>query len=116
MSLRAGVGRAIGGTFHRLTLVADVFNVLNLLNADWGIIKATSFYETRELLELEGYDVANDRGIYQYTGPAVLAPLEDYEDGILTADEAKAEIERNVFGASNLSSRWRIQFGLRYDF
>jgi len=116
MSLRMGVGRAIGGTFHRLTLVADVFNVLNLMSADWGIIKATSFYETRELLELEGYDTANDRGVYQYTGPAVLAALEDYEAGLLTADEARSEIERNVFSASNISSRWRIQFGLRYDF
>jgi hypothetical protein len=67
-------------------------------------------------LELEGYDLVNDRGIYQYTGPAVLAPLEDYEAGLLTADEARAEIERNVFSASNLSSRWRIQLGLRYDF
>jgi len=111
-----GVGRAIGGTFHKLSLVADVINVLNLVNSDWGVVKAASFYETQTLLQLRSYDAANDRGTYSYSGPDVLGPLEDYQAGTITEAEARQEIERNVFSASSLASRWRLQLGLRYDF
>jgi hypothetical protein len=103
MKFQIGVGRAVGGTFHRLTLVGDVFNVLNLLSADWGVTKGVSFYETRNVLRLTGYDVANDRGIYEYAGPAILG---------LPAEEAN----RNLFSANDLFSRWRVQIGVRYDF
>jgi len=115
-SLRVGVGRAIGGTLHKLTLVADVINVLNMLNSDWGVVRAASFYETQTLLQLRSYDATNDRGQYSYSGPDVLGPLQDFEAGTITEAEAKQEIERNVFYASNLASRWRLQLGLRYDF
>ena len=103
MKFQIGVGRMVGGSFHKLTLVGDVFNVLNLMSADWGITKGVSFYETRNLLRLTGYDTANDRGVYEYAGPAILGLSPE-------------EVDRNLFSASDLFSRWRVQLGLRYDF
>jgi hypothetical protein len=123
-SFRIGVGRAIGGTLHRLTLVGDVFNVLNLMNSDWGVVRGASFFETSTILELRGYDAANDRGRYRYIGPDALTPTLDYDDGAInpstgqayTEAEAIKQIKRNVLGVSDIFSRWRLQFGLRYDF
>ncbi len=96
-NIRVSVGRFIGGRRHNLTLVADVFNLLNLLNSDWGVVKTVSFNETRNALQLRGYDAANDRGIYRYRGPSI-------EDG---------KPQRSI---NDLASRWRAQIGLRYDF
>ena len=103
MKFQIGVGRMVGGSFHKLTLVGDIFNVLNLMSADWGLTKGVSFYETRNLLRLTGYDTANDRGVYEYAGPAILGLSPE-------------EVDRNLFSASDLFSRWRVQLGLRYDF
>jgi hypothetical protein len=116
MSFRIGFGRSFGGMTHRLSLVGDIFNVMNLLNADWGVTKGVSFFETRTLLNLTGYDAANDRGIYAYAGPDALGPLQDLEAGDITEDDARRLIRRNVISANDLFSRWRIQLGLRYDF
>jgi hypothetical protein len=123
-SVRIGVGRLVGGNFHRLTLVGDIFNLPNMIDGDWGVVRGTSFFETRTALELEGYDTVNDRGVYAYTGPNVLGPLRDFQSGALnpetgqpyTAPEARRLIERNVFSASDINSRWRLQIGVRYDF
>lgn len=94
-SLRLAVGRTFGGPqWHNLTLVWDVFNVLNLVNADWGVTKGVSFFETRELLDWRGYDDASDRPIYRFAGPAL-------------------DSKESVF---DLTSRWRMQLGLRYGF
>ncbi len=47
-----------------LELNLDIFNVLNLINSDWGVVKATTFNENQPILNATGYDVANDRGQY----------------------------------------------------
>ncbi len=102
-SFRIGVGRAVGGMMHHLTLVGDIFNLPNLLNSDWGVVRGISFFETRDVIELRGYDAINDRGIYRYRGPSILGE---------TPEDAK----RNLESVSDLSSRWRMQLGLRWDF
>jgi hypothetical protein len=53
-----------------------------------------SFFETRELLDWRGYDDASDRPIYRFAGPAL-------------------DSKESVF---DLTSRWRMQLGLRYGF
>lgn len=47
-----------------LELSLDIFNLPNLLNADWGVIKATTFFENQPILNGTGFDVANDRNQY----------------------------------------------------
>ena len=116
VAFRVGVGRAVGGSFHRLTLVGDIFNVTNLLNSDWGVTRGVSFFETSTLLGLASYDATNDRGVYRYFGPDALGPVQDYEAGTITEEDAIKQIKRNVLGVADLSSRWRVQIGLRYDF
>ncbi len=68
--------------------IADLFNVLNLLDRDWAVRRAIP--DTR-ILELVGYDAVNGRGIYVFE----------------TRDP-------NV--RDNEATRWRMQLGARYTF
>ena len=74
-------------------LSIDLFNILNLLDSRWGRITQTAQFEEQPMLTQTGYDAVNQRGIYRLllpTRPAVLS--------------------------NSLSSRWRLQMGLRYSF
>lgn len=93
-NFRISLGRFIGGQTHRVSLVGDVFNLLNLLNEKWGLEKSVMGFESSSALRLVGYDAVNDRGIYRYIGP----------------DPRRKE------QYAPLSSRWRMQVALRYDF
>ncbi|KPJ96886.1 MAG: hypothetical protein AMS20_17900 [Gemmatimonas sp. SG8_28] len=84
---------ALGGGAHNFSLVWDVFNVLNLMNGEWGQSKTVVGFSD-DILQIVGYDTANDRPVYRYAGPD---PVSKYT-------------------FSNSFSRWRMQFGLRYDF
>ncbi|MGE0554158.1 MAG: hypothetical protein AB7R55_12080 [Gemmatimonadales bacterium] len=82
-----------------LEISADVFNLLNLINGDWGLIRESNLFEQKTLLNLTGYDdrgtpsTADDRGIYS------LSTNNFYRDRVQV-----------------LSSRWRIQLGAKYIF
>jgi Carboxypeptidase regulatory-like domain/TonB dependent receptor len=69
-----------------IELVADLFNVLNLFDRDWGVQRFHS-----GALELVGYDEANGRGIYN---------MMRFDRGV--RDEE--------------ATRWRLQLGARYGF
>ena len=80
-----------------LELTADVFNLLNLVNGGWGLVRFTAGepetggFGKVSLLKLVGYDVEHGRGVYN-----VLAPRFRQID---------AE-----------SSRWRVRLSARYTF
>jgi len=76
---------------HAVEIVADVFNVLNLLSSRWGSYRATAMTDVPAvtLLRLVGYDAAKGRGVYRLT------PL-----------------ARNQIVPS--ASRWQVQLGVRY--
>ena len=80
----------LGGS-RSLELIADLFNLPHLLDKDWGVQRAGSLGGDIQLLELVGYDEANQRGIYN------VIPVDR---------EARDE------GAS----RWQMQLGARYSF
>ncbi|MEZ4414886.1 MAG: carboxypeptidase regulatory-like domain-containing protein [Gemmatimonadota bacterium] len=86
-------------TGQRAEITLDVFNVLNLLNQSWGISEGPQFAGL-DLLQLRGWDTANNRGIFRPTGRLRLD-----DDG--NADPL------SVF---DLSSRWQMQLGVRYAF
>lgn len=69
-----------------IELVADLFNVLNLFDRDWGVQRFHS-----GALELVGYDEANGRGIYN----------------VMRFDRGVRDEE---------ATRWRLQLGARYGF
>jgi hypothetical protein len=75
---------AAGGS-RSLELTLDVFNLLHLLDADWGVIHGV---DDSRLLRLVRYDPAAQRGIYQF-------------------------LPRAPRAADTESSRWRMQLGAR---
>jgi hypothetical protein len=72
---------------HSLELSLDVFNLLHLLDHDWGLVRRS---EDR-LLELVGYEPANGRGVYR----------------LLDANGRLVDFD---------ASRWRMQLGARWGF
>jgi hypothetical protein len=77
-----------------LELSADLFNLLNFLDADWGLVRqATQDFGVAVLADLVGYDQANGRGVYQVDRSAL---------DIRSLDQAR--------------SRWRFQLSARYVF
>ena len=49
---------------HRLEMTLDVFNLLHVLNKDWGVERSFSAFEQVNFLRRQGYDATNQRGIY----------------------------------------------------
>jgi outer membrane receptor protein involved in Fe transport len=94
----AGVIPTLRGQGLELSL--DVFNVLNLIDSDWGLYKQVSeFEEGPRFLNAVGFDAANNRPIYSFSAPQV--------------------IEQTVYGenASGVNrSRWTMQLGAKYTF
>jgi hypothetical protein len=76
----------IGG--HRMELSLELFNVLHLLDGDWGIVRGV---EHTALFRLIGYDVGLGRGIYTLQLPRLRV----------------VDID---------ASRWRMSLGARYSF
>jgi hypothetical protein len=82
---------------HSVELSWDIFNVLNMIDNEWGAFKQVSaFEEGPSFLRAVGYDEANNRPIYSFSPP--------------DADQ----IVKTVRGPN--SSRWRMQFGAKYSF
>jgi hypothetical protein len=81
---------------QHLELQMDVFNVLNLVNSDWGLFEQEAGFENHsaQFLRAVGYDAANNRPIYSFTEPT--------------------EVRSVVLSPTR--SRWRIQIGARYVF
>ena len=76
---------------QRLDIIADIFNVPNLLSSRWGRYWDTTTGPSVRMLQLRGWDATNARGIYQLALP-----------------------RRSVVDA--IASRWRLQLGARYGF
>lgn len=77
----------------------DLFNIPNMLNNRWGIIRETTVREDVQLLLPSGWDSTHNRN--RYTVPATKSGLP-----ILPS------IDKAVIDAS----RWRLQLGARYEF
>ena len=79
----------VGG--QSLEVSADVYNVLNLIDARWGLSRYDGLTFATPLLALRGYDATNGRGIYELRLP----PRNQIED---------------------LASRWQMELSVRYVF
>jgi hypothetical protein len=81
---------------HRIEVQFDIFNVLNLVNDDWGLLDQATGFETHgsQFLRAVGYDADRQRPIYTFTPPQA--------------------VESTVY--SPTQSRWRMQLGARYTF
>jgi hypothetical protein len=80
------------GKGHTLELITDVFNVLNLLDEDWGVQRlGFSVLGSVQMLYLSGYDQANQRGMYR----------------VIPVDLRARDFE---------ATRWRLQLGARFTY
>ena len=96
LNARLAKSLRIGPGGRDVELIADVFNVLNLLNGSWGLIRETGTLagagtEDVPLLRLRGTDPANGRNAYDVTLPGTQ---------VVNVD----------------ASRWRMQLGARVSF
>ncbi|QTN19634.1 TonB-dependent receptor [Brevundimonas sp. AJA228-03] len=87
----------------RLRFTADVQNVANLLNDEWGIIEEYGNLETQNLITARCADAS---GVVAPTGSPVCTTYQ-YSTPSPTAD---------VIGRNQSASLWAIQLGLRYSF
>lgn len=87
-----------GKNRHTLRLSADIINVGNFLNRNWGIIKTTA---ATNFLRYEGLGADNKTPAFSFT----------------YADAANQVHYVNSFNNSTtIASRWQMQFGIRYLF
>ena len=90
--VNARVSRPVSlGHGRAVELIADIFNLPQLLSIAWGIHRVGTFFGDFPLLIPVGYDEANQRAIYFVEPP----------ERKLRDDEA---------------TRWRMQLGARYTF
>jgi hypothetical protein len=92
--LNAQVSRVVGlGRGQSLELTMDLLNALNFFDRDWGVQRTFLLDPQTQppILELTGYDQANQRGKYDFFPPDRRA-RDDY------------------------ATRWRMQLGARYAF
>ncbi len=98
LQTRLGFFVKTGKKKHQLEATFNVFNVLNLINKDWGrdylMIDGGNF-GSYELLDFEGFEADGTTPTFTYTGPTV---------------------SDDIYGLSDFNSRWRGQVGLRYLF
>jgi hypothetical protein len=91
VNARVSKGFGTGGG-RSVELIADLFNLLNLLDSGWGVQRLTpSVLGDPEILQLAGYDPAHHRGVYN-----------------------TLSIDRRV--RDDGATRWRMQLGARYTF
>jgi hypothetical protein len=69
---QARLARVIPLGVRSLTLTLDVFNLLNLIHAEWGQVKNLS---DPQVLRLVGYDPEHGRGVYLFQQPDQQADL-----------------------------------------
>ncbi len=79
---------------HSVQLTLDVLNVLNLIDKTWGKSRTLAF-NTTNVTRYVGDDPDSGAPVYRLFAP------EDVD---------------NIFAESDLSSRWQMQFGVRYSF
>ena len=81
---------------QRIQVQLDVFDVLNLIDSNWGHFDEATGFENdgSAFLKAVGYDFVKDRPIYTFSAPT--------------------SVVNTVY--SPTSSRWRIQLGARYNF
>jgi hypothetical protein len=94
IGIRQDVGMNIGGQRHRFQISADIMNVANLINPEWGVQYAIpGDFNSYELYNFAGYAADGTTPQFTYTG---------------------VEIQEDSFNFNGNASRWRMQFGVKY--
>ncbi|TYP93975.1 Carboxypeptidase regulatory-like domain-containing protein [Fodinibius salinus] len=93
-----------------LEITASMFNVLNFLSDDWGIRRGVSFNNYRAV-GFQGYvdqKFISQNPQYNLGSGDVGKPIISFDPHNVTKEE--------IYNVSDVSSRWQLQFGVRYSF
>ena len=96
----------LGKNRNTLQLSVDIFNVGNLLNSNWGTVKATN---RTNLLSFSGYNV---QGQPVFTYPYLTN--QSAANGVTTPGLPLSSTFRD--NVTTIGSRWQAQVGVRYIF
>ncbi len=88
-----------GGKKHTLQLSLDIFNFTNLLNSSWGRRYFVPGFGNFELLDFEGFQDGTNIPTFSFGG------VQDNDPSLGNIDDSGIQ-----------SSRWQMQFGIRYIF
>lgn len=90
---------------------ASMFNVLNFLNDEWGIresVDGFNNYLTYSFQQYVDQDFIDDNPEYNLTSADIGKPVVNFDPENVTDDR--------LYSISDLSSRWQMQFTVRYNF
>lgn len=96
-----------GKSRNTIQVSLEVFNVLNLIKSDWGIVKSAA---RTNILNFVGYETPNTatgttgRPIYQFATNPDNSPL------------SNSYVNNQSVSNGTTTSRWQLQVGLRYIF
>ena len=88
-----------GGKKHTLQLSLDIFNFTNLISSSWGRRYFVPGFGNFELLDFEGFQDGTNIPTFSFGG------VEDNDPSLGNIDDSGIQ-----------SSRWQMQFGIRYIF
>jgi hypothetical protein len=94
-----------GANQHRFSVIFDMFNFTNFLNRNWGRVNATAGVDAYSLVSMEGYRINTTTG-------NTLTPRFTYRN---MTNKTAADI-LDIRGSNYLSTRWRGQLTVRYNF
>lgn len=99
---------------QRLEIMANLENVLNVLNDEWGRIQYTPF-NNQFAWGLNGYvrqdDVGSRMGGRIITEDDIGKPIVNFEE-----DLVRDKLGDRLYSTANTASRWQLQLGVRYVF
>ena len=99
---------------QRLELIANLENVLNLVNDDWGRIRFTPF-NNQFAWGLNGYvtegDVGSRIGGRIVTQDDLGKPIVNFEESLV-----RDKLGDRLYSTASTASRWKLQLGIRYVF
>ncbi|MDT7858032.1 carboxypeptidase regulatory-like domain-containing protein [Rubrivirga sp. S365] len=103
---------------QKVELTANLLNVLNLFNSEWGHVLFPAFNNYR-FLDFFGYvdqdDIGTEVNGVTITEADLGKPVVAFNE--LEDENADGEIDRDdLFSRSNIASRWQLQLGVRYTF
>jgi hypothetical protein len=103
----------VGNRVNRLTFTADILNVANLLNSNWGIAQQLNgTWQNFQILNFHGRDAATDKAIVSMmrTGGR------DGEAGLIGDPVTTYKVNPGSQWSGSTPNVWAIQLGLRYTF
>lgn len=96
LSVRQDFGLNVAGQRHRLQVSADIMNIGNMINPEWGVqYGIPGDFNNYELYDFAGYEADGTTPRFTYSG-------------VRTGTDS--------FDIAGTLSRWRMQFGIRYIF